>query len=194
MNCTNGRECSYPSSLAGPVNGKVTAESPGSGAEHFAVPFVRKRHFMAIMLLCPCPLHSKAVALDAVWYAVAMIEPPPAARRGFNLRNALFCSGVLLLAYGGPTALLAPYPWYRESYLQANTWPLLAIALSLALFVIVAWFKARSGGWQRIGVSVFNTVCLGLAAVSVLWGVLFVAVAIINSVLGALGYHASSAL
>ena len=129
-----------------------------------------------------------------VWYAVAMIEPPRPAHRQRNLRNTLFVLGVLLLAYGGPTALFVPYPAFRESYLHANTWPLLAIALSLALFVIVGGLTARSRGSKHLGIFVFNTICLGLAAVIGLWAVMVPIVAIVNRVLGALGYHASSAL
>src|SRR5664279_1061773 len=122
-----------------------------------------------------------------------MIEPPRPARRHRNIRNILFVLGVLLLAYGGPTALFVPYPASRESYLQANTWPLLAIALSLALFVIVGGLTARSKGSTHLGKFAFNTICVGLVAVFGLWVVMVPIVAIINSVLGALGYHASSA-
>jgi hypothetical protein len=130
----------------------------------------------------------------AVCYAVAMIEPPRPARRPLNLRNILFVLGFLLLAYGSPTALFVPYPAFRESYLQANAWPLLAIALSLALFVIVGGLTGRSKGSKHRGMIVFNTICLGLAAACGLWVVMIPIVAIINSVLGALGIHASSAL
>ena len=96
-----------------------------------------------------------------------------------------------MLGYGAPTALFVPYPAFRESYLRANIWPLLAIALSIALFVIVGGQTARSRG-SKLGTFIFKAICLGLAAALGLWVVMVPIVAIINSALRALGYYASS--
>jgi hypothetical protein len=120
-----------------------------------------------------------------------MDDPPQSFRAQRKLRIILFIVGVVLLASGGPTALFVPI-LPGESYLHANWWALLAIALSVALFVVVGAATARSRGSKRLGIFVLNALCFGLVAVFGLWVIIVPIVAIINSVMGALGHHAST--